>query len=290
MVSEAPRRPLRDALAGLGATAREQPGESSPAPYIATGIVTSVQLALAPYTVRLALADGTETGDLPFLGWWTPTVNDLAWVAVQGPAMFVLGGVAPSGVVVNAHRHKAADIDGTVLPPAPTPGTPPPPPPPPPTVRTVGVAPVDMAYWGLGEWRRDGLIQGGPRGYRPHWFYGGGIAAARAGGTIVGGSIYVQRTSDSHGVGGAANVRLGVHGLASAASPGSSPLSWVSVQAALARGQAAQVPLSQAQIDALNNGALGLGLEPGGTSYTSPDYLKAVFGGASGQLSLTVQG
>lgn len=275
MVSDAPRHPLRDALAGMQLLA-QGPGEVQPPVRVVTGVVTAVQTATSPHTVRVQLAEGTVTEPLPFLGWWAPTVNDVVWMLQQGPALYVLGGLAPANLYV---------------PPAPiVPDTPDTPPPAPPTVRTVGVSPIDRAYWSPWGWRREALIQGGPNHYRGHWFYGSQIAAAKGAGTIVAASIYVERTTDAHGVNGAANVRLGTHAMGDAAGSGAGALGNVSVQAQLTRGQAAQVPLSAAQIAALNGGHVGVGLEPGATSYSSADYLKATASGASGQLSLTIQG
>lgn len=263
-MSDSPRHPLRDVLASDG----------FPLDWL-TGVVTAKQVATAPYRVQIRLADGTVTDWLSYLGWWEPTVNDVVHVLRKGPALLVIGPEAPA----NVH------VTGVPV----TPDTPPAPPPAAPALVTVPVAPVDRAYWGFGTWRREVLIQGGPTGLRTHWFYGTGIAAAKGAGTIVAGVVYVERENSSHGVNGAANVRLGVHGLADASAADGSALGAVSVQATLQRGQAANVPLSAAQIAALNAGSVGLGLEPGSTSYSSPDYLKAVNAGASGQLSLTVQ-
>lgn len=263
-MSESPRHPLRDVLASDG----------FPVDWL-TGVVTAKQVTTPPYRVKIRLADGTVTDWLSFLGWWEPTVNDVVHIMRKGPALLVLGPEAPANVHVTAA--------------AVTPVTPPAPPPAPPSLVEVPVAPIDRAYWGLGAWRRDTLIQGGPNGYRTHWFYGTGIATAKGAGTIVAASIYIERENTSHGVNGAANVRLGVHQLANASGADGTALSSVGVQRTLQRGEAANVPLSAPMIADLNAGGDGLGLEPGSTSYSSADYLKAVITGASGQLSLTVQ-
>jgi hypothetical protein len=277
-----PERPLRDVLRPLDApdTLRWL-----------TGVVTAVQLATAPYTVTVRLADGSSTGALTFLGWWVPRINDVCHLIQQGPSLLVLGAVSPTQTKIDPHRHAAADIDGTIIVAPPTPPAPPAPPPGPPTVRTVNLGPIDQAYWDptYGVWKGDDLIQGGPN-RRPFWFYGGAIAAAKGAGTITGGSIYVARVSGTHGVNGRANVRLGVHGYATRPGSGGAAHGAVEVPATLLRGEGANVPLTGAQLGALNAGAAGLGLEPGNSSYSSADYLRAVIGGASGQLSLTING
>lgn len=275
-----PNRPLRDALLG---------GDSDDPVDLITGVVKSRQSTTAPWSVTVQLAEGTITEAIPFLAAYNPRVNDVVYLLRKGPALLVLGAAAPALTTVSPHRHAAADVDGTIIATPPTPAAPPAGPPPPPTVRTVGIAPDDQAYWSAWGWKGDDLIQGGPAN-RAFWFYGGKIAAAKGGGTITGGSIYVERRNTSHGVGGAANVRLGVHGYGTRPGSGGAGHGAVSVQAQLGRGQSANVPLSAAQIAALNAGSPGLGLEPGGSSYSSPDYLRAVIGGASGQLSLTIQG
>lgn len=265
---EPPERPLRDVLRPL-----DQPEVLD----WFTGIVTAVQVTTAPYTVRVRLADGSITDPLQYLGWWAPKVNDVCHMLRKGPALLVLGPTAPANLYA---------------PPAPViPPAPPAPPAAPPTVRTVNIGPVDQAYWDptYGVWKGDDLIQGGPN-RRPFWFYGGAIAAAKGAGTITGGSIYVARITGTHGVNGRANVRLGVHGYGTRPGDGNAAHAGVEVPAALLRGEGATVPITAAQIGLLNAGYAGLGLEPGGSSYSSADYLRAVIGGASGQLSLTIVG
>lgn len=265
-MTEAPRHPLRDVLAGTDA--------SAPVDWL-KGVVSAVQTTTEPHTIRVLLADGTETGELTFLGWYSPTVDDVVHMLRKGPALFVLGPEAPANVFE---------------PPAPVvPPPPPPPPPQPPRVRTVSITPTDAAYWSPWGWRRDELIQGGPRDLRTFWFYGSAIAAAKGAGVITAASIYMRRRTTQHGVNGRANVRLGTHPFPSAPSSGAAALSNVSVQARVARGKGVNVPLSSSQIASLNAGADGIGLEPGSDSYSSPDYLIVDAGGASGQLSLTIQ-
>lgn len=282
MASNPPVRPLRDALTG---------GDSDdPVDWI-TGLVVAVQLSIAPHTITVRLADGTEVPGITFLGWWVPRVNDVVHLLRRGPAMLALGAVSPTQAKVSPHRHRTADIDGYVTPADPTPAAPPPKPSAPPTVRTVGVTPVGKAYWSPYGWKSDDLAQGGPQGLRAFVWYDTRIADAKGSGTITGGSVYFQRRNTSHGPGGGANVRLGTHGftLQNVTNP-TLALGSVEVTRTLARGEAANVPLSAAQIAALNAGARGIGLEPGAGSYSSPDYLRMVNDAAAGQLSLTIQG
>lgn len=288
MANDAPRHPLRDALAGL-AIPPAVPGEAPSAVDMVTGVVTQVDFVSTPHTIRVRLADGTITAALPYLGWWVPRVNDVAWMIRQGPALYPLGAIAPAATVTSPHRHAAADVDGTVIPDAPPPPVPAGPPPAPPTVRTIGITPVDMAYWSSFGWKADDLVQGGPNN-RAFWFYGDQIAQAKGSGTIVAASIYVQRVSGSHGVNGGANLRLALHPHATRPGSGATPLGSLDVRMQLERGQAANVSLAPGQLAALNGGEKGLGLEPGASGYTSADYLRAAAGGASGQLSLTIQG
>lgn len=280
MESEAPRHPLRDVLRG---------GDDADALDLLSGIVTQVQTSTAPYGVKLRLADGTITDWLPYLAWWSPRVNDVAQVIRKGPALHVLGAYAPAVVVTSPHRHDAADVDGTIIAAAPAPGTPAPPPAAAPTRRTVGVAPTDRAYWSPWGWRREELVQGGANALRTFWFYGTGIAAVKGSGTIVAGTLYLQRVSSYHGA-TSANVRLGVHNAVDASGSGGAAHTSVAVVRQLARGQDATVNLTPAQIAELNAGKRGLGLEPGSLSYSSSDYLRAVANSASGQLALTIEG
>lgn len=260
-----PNHPLRDVL-----------GTPTRGLVWLTGVVTEVDTVRVPHTIRVRLADGTITEPITYMGWWSPLINDTAELIAQGSKLMALGAVAPSNL----------DLPN---PPAPViPATPPDAPTAPPVIRTVPVQPVDAAYWSQWGWRTDGLIQGGPAN-RAHWWYGTAVQAARAGGVIVGGSVYVERLNTAHGVNGAANVRVGVHTQAERPVSGESQLAEVAAVRTLARGKGTTVPLTAAQVAALNAGALGLGLEPGGSSYSSPDYLRATIGGASGALSLTVQ-
>jgi hypothetical protein len=262
--SRPPRHPLRDIL-------------PTPDPGLRwlTGIVTQVDTARTPHTIRVRLADGTITEPITFLGWWAPLVNDTAEVIAQGSKLMALGAVAPA--------NPAARPATPIVQPAP-----PAAPPAPPVVRTVNVEPVDMAYWSVRYgWRTDGLVQGGPDN-RTHWWYGDAISLAREGGVIIGGSVFVERSTFPHGA-PVANVRLGVHTQQSRPAVGNNPLAEVAVSRTLTSGQASLVPLTAAQIARLNTDAHGLGLEPGATAGGSPDHLRVTIGGASGALSLTVQ-
>lgn len=272
------RRVLRDALLG---------GDTPPPIRITTGIVTAVNRTAVPCVISVRLPEGTVVDGLTYPAWWFPREGDVTNLFYAGGVFLVHGPVAPAQVVVDPHRHAASDIDGTVLPPAPPPAAVPPAPPAQPSQRTVPVAPVDWGSWGGQASNTGVMIQGGPTN-DAFWFYGGAIQAARAGGTIVAGSIYVERLATDHGVNGGANVRLGVHGHPGRpGAPGS--ISAVGVIGQLGKGQGRVMSLTAAHIAALNAGAVGLGLAHGGTSYVSADYLKATRGAPSGQLSLIVQ-
>ncbi|MNW55938.1 hypothetical protein D3C74_336320 [compost metagenome] len=140
---------------------------------------------------------------------------------------------------------------------------------------------------GGSEWYPGDIRQGGPN-YTGLWYYGGQIAAAKGAGTIISASVYMRRSATNHGVNGGANVRLGVH---NGAGPGQPfDLAAVEVRAQLGKGKDANVGLTAGQIGGLNGGWTGLALAPGSPSFTSPDYLRADSGGASGALTLTIQG
>lgn len=267
MANSSPRHPLRDMLAARDDTA--------PVDWL-TGVVVDHQETEAPYTVMVRLADGTVIGPVTYLAWWAPALDDVVHMVRQGTRVMVWGPEAPANTV-------PPPVFAVVPPPAP------PAPPAQATVRTVTVQPVDMAYWSQWGWKSDELIQGGPAN-RALWLYGTGIADAVAGGVIIAGSVYVQRVAAYHGVNGPANVRLGTHGYTTRPAGAPAALTAVNPSAAqLLRGKDANVPLSQGELDALNAGARGLGLEPGNPSYAHPDYLRATAGGASGALSLTVR-
>lgn len=269
---------LRDALA-----------TDAPEPLrLISGIVTSHSTLGVPYTVTVRIPDGATTPPLPYPAWWVPRVGDVVTMFYAGGVFTVHGAVAPAQTHVYPHRHAAVDIDGTVLPPAPPAPPVPTAPTAPPSVRNVGVPAVDWGSWGGQASNGSAMIQGGPTN-DAFWFYGNGIAAAKGSGTIIGGSIYIERVSSAHGVNGAANVRLGTHGYTARPGAGGG-IANVAVVGALAKGQGATLALTAAQIAALNAGHKGLGLLHGGTSYTSADYLRATVGGASGQLSLSIQG
>lgn len=260
------RHPLRDALTG-----GDTPGPVT----VMSGVVTGTSKASSPYTVVLRLADGTETEPTPYPAWWEPRTGDVVTALHQGGTLTILGPVAPAELAAEA---------------APPPPEPPPAPEPPPSRRTVNVQPTDMGSFGAYNQHQREMVQGwvGGRPASAFWFYGNRIAEARAGGRIVSGSIYVQRLGTAHGVGGEANVRLGVH--KRTGRPGApGDIQHVGVTARLRRGQAKNVPLTAVHVAALNEGYRGLGLAVGGAGYTHPDYLLATVGGASGALSLTVE-
>lgn len=277
-MSDPVSRPLRDALSA---------GDQTPTPQITAAVVEDTSTASSPHTVSLRMPDGLLVPDLTYPGWWSPRVGDVATVVTQGGVVTILHAVAPCLTVVAPHRHKTEDIDGYVIPAPPTPPPPPTPTPAPPTVVTRTVQPTDMGSWGGASFNQNQMIQGGPA-HDAFWFYGDGIAAAKGSGTITGGTIYVQRLATAHGVGGAANVRLGVHGYTGR--PGAAGgVTTAEVVAQLNRGQGVAVPLTAAHVAALNAGAKGLGLAHGSASYTSADYLRALATAPSGALSLTIQ-
>lgn len=280
MVAEPLRRPLRDALtAGAGEPAAAR---------VITGVCSSVQSS--PPRVVLQLPDGTETAPLPYPAWWAPRAGDVAVCLYQAGSIYIVSVAAPALTVTSPHRHKSTDIDGTTIPAPPAPRPVPVRPPAPPKRRSVNVQPLDMGSWGYpgGRIAEKELRQGGQT-HDAFWFYGDRITSAKGGGRIVSGSIYVQRLSAYHGNPRGANVRLGAHNYA--ARPGAEGgVHSVSVVGQLALGAGRTFALPRSVIDALNSGARGVGLGKGDTSYSSPDYLRAVVGGASGALSLTIEG
>lgn len=256
-------RPPRNVLRGaLSAPAGEQPGGIM----LASAYVTAV----TGTTVTLRLADGTDLAPLPYLGWWAPRVGETTAIMRQGPLTVVLGPTAPAAVDTSA---------------PPPPPQLPPPPPAQASVRTVAIPLTLAAGWDGTAWQRGDVRQGGPA-WDSYFLYGGRITSARGTGTIVSGTLYVQRIATPHGVDGEVSVRVGTHSLTSL--PVSPPgLSSVAVVARVSRGQDVTAPLTAAQIAALNAGAEGLGLAHGDQSFVGPDYLRA--GGATGALALTIQ-
>lgn len=264
----APRFPLRDALLAPGA-------EQTDPLRMLSAVVVAVNAVSTPFTVTLRLPDGATVDGVTYLGWWQPRVNDVAVVLQQGPRLLALGAEGPTALYA---------------PPAPPPPPPPPPAPPPPpsAVVTRTVQPVWVGSYkpGGAEWYPGDIRQGGPN-YTGLFYYGGGIAAAKGSGTILGGVIYMRRTAASHGVSGAANVRLATH---NGAGPGAGfALGSVNVPVALTKGQDFNVPLSATQVAELNAGNTGLALAPGSPSFTSPDYLRVDSGAPAGALALTIQ-
>lgn len=253
-----------------------------------TGVVVDTSTAVTPYTVTVQLADGASTPPMPYPAWWVPRVGDVCSMLYSGGAFVVLGAVAPAQTVVAPHRHAASEIDGTVIPPAPPAPAVPSAPDAPPTIRTVPVPALDWGSWGGQASNGAVMVQGGPTN-DAYWFYGDSIAAVKGAGTIIAGSIYVERLATSHGVNGGANVRLGTHAWGARPAAGGG-IANVVVVGQLEKGQGRTFDLTAAQIAALNAGHKGLGLLHGGTSYTSADYLRATAGLASGQLSLSIQG
>lgn len=269
--------------------------ESMPPMRMRTCTVMAINKATTPWTATIRLGN-IDVPAVTMLGWYDPRVGDIVKVAQQGSELLIWGPLAPSKVVVSPHRHAAADIDGSIIAAPPTPTTPTPTPPPPASVRTVGITAIDSSGWqfSYNTWRDDRFIQGGVGSgrYRPHWFYGNQIAAAKGSGTIIGGSIFIKRDPNG-GVNAGANVLLGYHGFQTRPGSGAAGLGGVANIGQLGKGQGATLAIPQHMLDALNAGQAGFGLEAGVASYTHPDYMPSYgrqAGEWSGQLSLTIQG
>lgn len=268
--------PLVQALAGP---------EQNPALQLRTGTVRAVNTSLTPHELELDIGGVTVT-EVCYLFGWAAEVGATVQVLQQGPLLLVLGPLAPGRVVVGAHNHTTPPTDPAPppLPPAPEPA---------PSVRkTVAVTAVASATFvpSFGNWRDDKVIQGGT-GQRGFWFYGSKIATAKGAGLIVSGSVFIKRAR-SGGVSGAANVRLGTHPHTAQPGSGAAALDAVGTVGTLLQGQGKTFPLTTAQIDALNAGAGGVGLEPGASGYVTADYLIAeprAAGDWSGSLTLTVE-
>lgn len=253
-----------------------RPSQAEDLEWLSGALVVAVDTAGDPHTLTLRLADGAEVDDVPFLGWWEPAVDARVEVLRRGQTLLALGPIAPAALSTAAPS---------------TPPTPPPAPAAPPARVTRYVQPVNYGTWdGVGSYWSAYVQQGGERGKRALWVYGGGIAAAKGSGTVVAGTIYVGREATAHGVPGAANVRLGGHGYS--ALPGGAPsaLAHVATVGTLTPGQGATFALTSSQVAAINAGTLaGFGLEPGAASYSSPDYLKGVAGAPAGSLALVIE-
>lgn len=276
---------VRDAQQKMALSVSGQ-NEAPPTLQLRTGTVIAINKAVTPWTVTVRLSD-TDFDGITMLGWYDPVVGDPVQVMQQGPALLVMGTLAPGKVYMPAS-------------PPPAPPAPPAAPAPPPTIRTVsvsalsaGTAPAEAPY---GGWRTDMVYQtGGSLPQRGFYFYGTQIADVKGSGTIIGGKIFIKRSPAVAGVGGGANVRLGWHGHNT--QPGGIPggHSGTTVVGQLLRDQGATFSLPQHMLDAMNAGtAKGFGLEPGAMGYVSADYLIAYGVGAgrewSGQLSLTIRG
>lgn len=254
-----------------------------------TGVVRAVDTSGTPYTVDVDIDGGAVTAEgLTYPGWWSAEVGAVVELLRQGPRIRVWDVNAPARVQVGAHNHATPPTDPA---PPPAPGAAPTAPT---AVRTVTVEAADSGTYqpAYSSWREDQVGQGGD-GRRGLWFYGTGIATAKGAGTITSATVFVKRKS-SGGVNGGANVRLGTH--AHATQPGGSPgaLGNVATVGTLEHGKGGTFSLTAAQIAALNAGtAVGVGLEPGASGYTSADYLLAEprsAGEWSGVLQLTIEG
>lgn len=256
---------------------------------VRTGLITAVDKTTTPWTVTVRLSEKDIPG-ITMLGWYDPVIGDVVQVMEQGPLRLVLGTLAPGKVY---------------MPPAPPPAPPAPPAAPPAEVpvRTVpvsatsaGTSPAEAPTGGVGTWRSDALYQtGGRLAQRGFWFYGTKIADVKGAGTILGGSIFIQRLNTAHGPGAGANVRLGWHTFTAQPGGNPGPHSSVTVVGQLGRGAGNTFVIPQPMIDAMNAGTLkGFGLEPGSLGYTSADYMISPGYGPgqewSGALELTIRG
>lgn len=257
-------------------------GEASAALQLRSATVTAVNKSVSPWTVTVTVGD-TSVPDVNLLGWLDPRVGDEVQMLQSGPTLLVLGTVGPGKVYVPAE---------------------PPPAPPAPVVpsgdsletKPYPISAVGSGTWpsqiDVGNWSNASLWQGGAIGQRSYFFYGSKIAAAKGAGMIISGSIFIRRRGNG-GVGGAANVRLGGHNLAT--QPGSAgALSSVANVGSLLKEQGKTFMIPSAIIAGMNAGTIkGLGLEPGALGYLTPDYLIAYPYGPqsewSGALTLNIR-
>lgn len=250
-----------------------------------TATIVAVSKAATPWTVTINLGNTLIPG-VTILGWTDPRVGEVVQCLKQGPLVFVLGAPAP----------------GRTISPTLTIPTPPAVPtsvsnPQPPVqmgTREVSVAALSSSTWapGAGIWRDDVLLQGGQELNRAFFFYNTRIRDAVGTATIVAGTILLRRREGD----GAelAQVRTGMHNLALRPATAPPAVSSALVEQ-LARGQGKSIPLSDAQIAALNNKtASGITLSAAAAGLKSPDYLNLEPVGPgtewSGTLSLTVRG
>lgn len=250
-----------------------------------TAIITAVSKAQTPWTVTINLGGALIPG-VTILGWTDPRVGEVVQCLKQGPMVFVLGAPAPGRTI--SPTFTIPD------PPAVPPAISNPQPPAQLGTREVSVAALSSSTWlpDAGVWRDDVLLQGGSGLNRAFFFYNTRITDAVGSATILAGTILLRR-KESEGA-DKAQVRTGTHNLA--LRPATTPAASTGVLAEqLERGQGKNVPLSAAQISALNaKTARGIVLTPGSAGLRSPDYLNLEPVGVgtewSGTLSLTVRG
>lgn len=277
-------RRLSSAATGL---ARVITGGSEPQDplQLRTATITAVSKAVTPWTVTINLGNTLIEG-VTILGWTDPRVGEVVQCLKQGPLVFVLGAPAPGRTI--------SPTLSIPTPPAVPQSVSKPVAPVQLTTREVSIQAISSSTWapGAGVWRDDVLFQGGQELNRAFFFYGNRISAAVGSATILAGTILLRR-KESDGV-EAAQVRTGVHNLA--LRPAGAPAAASSSLAGtLERGQGKSIPLSDAQIAALNNKtASGITLSAVNAGLKSPEYLNLEPVGPgtewSGTLSLTVRG
>lgn len=250
-----------------------------------TATIVEVSKAATPWTVTINLGNTLISG-VTILGWTDPRVGEVVQCLKQGPLVFVLGAPAPGRTI-----SPTATIP---TPPAVPQSVSNPVPPAQLTTREVSIPAISSSTWapGAGAWRDDVLFQGGQELNRAFFFYSTRIADAVGTATILAGTILLRR-KESDGV-EQAQVRIGTHNLAlrPAAAP---PAATSAFAGTLQRGQGKSIPLSDAQIAALNGKtATGFVLSAVSAGLKSPEYvnLEPVGLGTewSGTLSLTVRG
>lgn len=250
-----------------------------------TATITAVSKAQNPWTVTINLGGSLISG-VTILGWTDPRVGEVVQCLKQGPTVFVLGAPAPGRTI--SPTFSIPD------PPAVPPAVSNPQPPAQMSTREVSIAAISSSTWvpGSNVWRDDVLLQGGQVLNRAYFFYNTRIADAVGAATIVAGSILLRRRqSDGSEY---ARVRTGVHNYALRPTTAPAALSTVDVDF-LERGQGKAIPLTAAQISALNaKTARGIALSAATEGLKSPDYLNLEPVGPgtewSGTLSLTVRG
>jgi hypothetical protein len=213
--------------------------------------------ATTPATVTVRLSTGVTVPGVCYIASYTPAVGDVVFCVQAGPVLVCFGtlaGTTPPAV--------AAD-------PWPLTDT---------TATTVTAA--SSALWTGTAWSAG--TAGQPAGV---WLYGTTVATVKGAGTITAASVLLERAADVSGPDGPARVMLGTHAYTTL--PGGAPtVSSVAQVGTLDRGQRASLPLTAAQVAALNAGATGVGTDPAAVDAVT--FTGRAGSPASGQLTLTV--